>query len=81
MNDMPEMIWAANYIDQQGWSPFNDLIGATAYRRADLPPQVKPLVEAATAVIARWDSVDWKAPPTAGVMNDLRVALAAMVTP
>jgi hypothetical protein len=34
------------------------------------------LLEAAKAVIARWDSTDWKAAPTAEVMNRLRNALA-----
>jgi hypothetical protein len=36
------------------------------------------LIEAAKAVIARWDSKDWKAPPTAEVMNGLRNALAEL---
>lgn len=36
------------------------------------------LIEAAKAVIARWDSTDWKAPPTADVMNRLRNALAEL---
>lgn len=35
------------------------------------------LIEAAKAVIARWDSTDWKAAPTAEVMNRLRAALSA----
>ena len=30
---------------------------------------------AAKAVIDRWDSTDWKAAPTADVMNELRTAL------
>lgn len=34
------------------------------------------LIEAAKAVIARWDSTDWKAAPTAEVMNRLRNALS-----
>lgn len=36
----------------------------------------KPLVEAAQAVVDRWHSTDWKAPPTADFMNRLRDALA-----
>lgn len=32
---------------------------------------------AAEAVVARWDSIDWKAAPTAEVMNRLRNALSA----
>jgi hypothetical protein len=36
------------------------------------------VIEAAKAVIARWDSKDWKAPPTAEVMNGLRNALAEL---
>ena len=39
------------------------------------------LIEAATAVIARWDSTDWKAAPTAEVMNRLRAALSATPEP
>lgn len=35
------------------------------------------LIEAAKAVIARWDSTDWKAAPTAEVMGRLRAALSA----
>jgi hypothetical protein len=35
------------------------------------------LIEAAKAVIGRWDSTDWKAAPTAEVMNRLRAALSA----
>jgi hypothetical protein len=38
----------------------------------------RELIEAAKAVIARWDSKDWKAPPTAEVMNRLRNALAEL---
>jgi hypothetical protein len=38
-------------------------------------------IEAAKAVIARWDSKDWKAPPTAEVMNRLRAALSAKPEP
>ena len=41
------------------------------------PAGVKGMVEAATAVIDRWDSPDWKIQaPTADVMNALRTALA-----
>lgn len=36
------------------------------------------LIEAAKAVIARWDSTDWKAAPTAEVMSRLRNALAEL---
>lgn len=36
------------------------------------------LVKAAQAVVDRWDSIDWKAPPTAEVMNELRRALASI---
>tara|TARA_R110000868_G_scaffold193807_1_gene439038 strand:- start:1644 stop:2000 length:357 start_codon:yes stop_codon:yes gene_type:complete len=39
------------------------------------------LIEAAKAVIARWDSTDWKAAPTAEVMNRLRAALSAKPEP
>jgi hypothetical protein len=41
----------------------------------DMTPTTE-LIEAAKAVIARWDSNDWKAPPTAEGMNRLRAALA-----
>lgn len=34
------------------------------------------LIEAAKAVIGRWDSTDWKAAPAADVMNRLRAALS-----
>ena len=39
---------------------------------------IEELIEAAKAVIARWDSTDWKAPPTAEVMNRLRNALVEL---
>jgi hypothetical protein len=42
----------------------------------DMTPTTE-LIEAAKAVIARWDSTDWKAPPTAEGMNRLRAALSA----
>jgi len=41
----------------------------------------KELREAAQAVLDRWDSVDWKAPPTADYMERLRKALAAEKPP
>jgi len=34
------------------------------------------LIKAAQAVVDRWDSTDWKAAPTAEVMNRLRAALS-----
>jgi hypothetical protein len=43
VTDMPERIWASNCIDQQAWSPFDNLVAAAPYVRADLPPKVKPL--------------------------------------
>ena len=36
------------------------------------------LIAAAKAVVDRWDSTDWKAAPTAEVMNRLRNALAVL---
>jgi hypothetical protein len=36
------------------------------------------LIKAAQAVVDRWDSTDWKAAPTAEVMNRLRNALAEL---
>ena len=36
---------------------------------------------AAQAVLDRWDSLDWKAAPTADYMNRLRAALAAAPQP
>lgn len=39
------------------------------------------LREAARAVLDRWDSLDWKAAPTADYMNRLRAALAAAPQP
>lgn len=39
------------------------------------------LVEAARAVIKRWESIDWKAAPTADYMNTLRNVLEAYDTP
>lgn len=39
------------------------------------------LREAAQAVLDRWDSLDWKAAPTADYMNRLRDALAAAPQP
>jgi hypothetical protein len=36
------------------------------------------LIKAAQAVVDRWDSTDWKAPPTAEVMDGLRNALAEL---
>ena len=39
------------------------------------------LIEAATAVLDRWDSTDWKAVPTAEVMNRLRAVLSAKPEP
>jgi hypothetical protein len=44
-------------------------------------PRVTALVDKAQAVINRWDSKDWKAPPTADTMKDLRAALAALHAP
>jgi hypothetical protein len=38
----------------------------------------KELIKAAQAVVDRWDSTDWKAAPTAEVMNGLRNALAEL---
>jgi hypothetical protein len=48
--------------------------GAACLRNENL----RALVEKSRAVISRWDSTDWKAPPTAEVMNELRAALAAL---
>jgi hypothetical protein len=39
------------------------------------------LIKAAQAVVDRWDSTDWKAAPTAEVMNRLRAALSAKPEP
>ncbi len=39
------------------------------------------LIKAAQAVVDRWDSTDWKAAPTAEVMNRLRNALSAKPEP
>jgi hypothetical protein len=39
---------------------------------------IAALVGAGQAVVARWDSTDWKAPPTADAMSDLRTALARL---
>lgn len=39
------------------------------------------LRDAAQAVLDRWDSLDWKAAPTADYMNRLRAALAAAPQP
>lgn len=38
----------------------------------------KELIEAAQAVVDRWDSIDWKLPPTADYIARLRAALAAV---
>lgn len=43
--------------------------------------QNNALREAAQAVLDRWDSLDWKAAPTADYMNRLRAALAAAPQP
>jgi hypothetical protein len=43
MTDMPERILASNCIDQQAWSPFDNLVAAAPYVRFDLPPKVRAL--------------------------------------
>ena len=44
-------------------------------------PREQKLVESARAVIARWESTDWKAAPTADYMNALRNVLEAYDAP
>ena len=43
--------------------------------RDELLPHLIAVAEAAKAAHNRWESVDWKAEPTAGFMNTLRDAL------
>ena len=85
MNE-PERIlaWTVNEWGS-AWSvaPEDAAPEALEYVRSDLcdPMQdyrVRELVDKAHAVIDRWDSTDWKAPPTADAMNELRDALRDM---
>ncbi len=51
MSDMPDRIWAANCIDQAGWSPFNHLIGGVEYVRADVMTAALDRAEAEKAAL------------------------------
>ena len=50
----------------------------TIHRSHDMTDKLR---DAAQAVLDRWDSLDWKAAPTADYMNRLRAALAAAPQP